>query len=245
MNDTNNRLHSTYTQESLLRVTVAFIISTGGCCLVLLFRIILIHSYRYSYLVWNLFLAWIPFLLAILMNWLYGKIKTRLKLTVIIVGFVWIIFYPNAPYILTDFIHFLRLPQNIRTYGDSFITPNAIVWYDIVLNSSFAFIGHLIGLISLVIFHDLFRAIFNRFAGWAIAIIAIFLSGYGIYLGRFVRLNSWNIFTHPFSTIESIVGNLFNIKALLFSLCVGFFIFLTYLVVYSLRKLKFKQAIRS
>jgi len=59
-------------------------------------------------------------------------------------------------------------------------------------------------------------------------------TGIRIYLGRFLRLNSWNVFTHPFSTLRSIFGVILDLKAVLFTLCFGFFIFLTYLVVYAL-----------
>jgi uncharacterized membrane protein len=165
------------------------------------------------------------------------KKKRKTKLSLIIIGFVWLIFYPNAPYILTDFIHIIRIPPYILQ-ETAVVTNNAIVWYDIVLNSSFGFIGHIIGLISIVICHGLFAKLFNRTIGWIFVFIAMFSGGYGIYLGRFVRLNSWNIFTKPLLTLRMVILNLGNVKALLFTICFAFFIFMTYIIVYSFYRLK-------
>jgi uncharacterized membrane protein len=218
-------------------LTIAFALASVGCTLVLILRIMITNSYRYMYLVGNLFLAWIPYAIAMGMVTLSVKMrsKKRVKPVIIILGILWLIFYPNAPYILTDFIHIIRIPPYL-TKEMELITNTAIVWYDIVLNASFAFIGHLIGLVSLVFFHNLTKALFNRWIGWIIAITASLLGGYGIFLGRFVRLHSWHVFTKTIPSMKLILGNLFNAKALLFSFCLGFFIFLTYIVVYAFWK---------
>ncbi len=228
-----------YTVRSLTTLTIAFALASIGCSLVLLLRILITESYRYMYLAWNLFLAWIPYIIALVMLTTAAKMKRkrRLKWAIFMLGILWFLFYPNAPYILTDFIHIIRIPPFLKSEME-LVTNNAIVWYDIVLNASFAFIGHLIGLISLVFFHTLTKALYNRWVGWVIACAASLLGGYGIFLGRFARLNSWHIFTKPMPSMQMILGNLFNAKALLFSFCLGFFIFLTYVVVYAFHKLR-------
>ncbi|TET24402.1 MAG: DUF1361 domain-containing protein [Candidatus Cloacimonadota bacterium] len=230
---------SLYSQQLLRQLSAIFMVSSIGCFFLLTLRIALTNSYRYSFLIWNLFLAWIPYIISNVMNFVYRKVHSeqRLRISMVTIGFVWLLFYPNAPYILTDFIHVIRVPPSINQ-NHTILTNNAILWYDIVLNSSFAFIGHLIGLISLVICHNLFRKTFKKYSGWIFVTIASLVGGYGIYLGRFVRLNSWNILTKPLQTIKTIIVDLFNTKAVLFSLCFGFFIFLTYLIVYSFHKLK-------
>ena len=230
-----------YAFRSIIVLTAAFALASVGCTFVLALRILITKSYRYMYLVWNLFLAWIPYALALVMIVLAVKVrsKRKIKCLIILFGTLWLLFYPNAPYILTDFIHIIKAPPSVSN-EISFISSSGILWYDIVLNSSFAFIGHLIGLVSLAFFHDLTRTLYNRWIGWIIAIIATILGGYGIYLGRFARLNSWYIFTKPIPSLQIIFGNLFNAKALLFSFCFGFFIFLTYIVVYSFHKLRSK-----
>ena len=70
--------------------------------------------------------------------------------------------------------------------------------------------------------------------GWAFTVAATTLGGYGIYLGRFERLNSWDIARDPVRTMRIAFANLVNLKAVLVSLCFALFIFLTYLVVYFL-----------
>ena len=145
----------------------------------------------------------------------------------------WLFFYPNAPYILTDFIHVIRLPVRVQQ-PHPLITQNALLWYDIILNSSFAFIGHIIGLISLLIMHRSVRRRFGFRWGWFFAVVATGLGGYGIYLGRFERLNSWDIVRDPGRTLGIAFVNLMNPKAVLVSLCFAFFIFLTYIAVHFL-----------
>jgi uncharacterized membrane protein len=220
--------------RSRIILTLAFGLASIGCSFVLVLRILITGSYRYLYLIWNLFLAWIPYGLALAMVTLAAKVKSRrrIRFLIILFGTLWLIFYPNAPYILTDFIHIINVPPRI-SHELPFISTNGILWYDIVLNSSFAFIGHLIGLVSLVFFHNLTRTLYNRWVGWVIAIAASFLGGYGIFLGRFARLNSWHIFTKTIPSMKTIFGYLLNTKVLLFSCCFGFFIFLTYIVVYA------------
>jgi uncharacterized membrane protein len=230
-----------YTFRSIIILTVAFGLASVGCSFVLVLRILITKSFRYMYLVWNLFLAWIPYGLALGMIALAAKVRSRRRIRwlIILFGTLWLLFYPNAPYILTDFVHIIKAPPRISN-EITFISSDGILWYDIVLNSSFAFIGHLIGLVSLVFFHSLTKVLYNRWIGWIIATTASLLGGYGIFLGRFARLNSWHIFTKTIPSMRIIFGNLFNTKALLFSFCFGFFIFLTYVVVYSFHKLRSK-----
>jgi uncharacterized membrane protein len=209
--------------------------ASAGCILMVVLRILLTGTFRYSFLVWNLFLAWIPYILSLQIRRISsrGIVTRKAKLLTAGIGVAWLFFYPNAPYILTDFIHVIEnpLPHDLP---HSLLTTNAILWYDIILSSAFSFTGHIIGLISLVILHRLINTIYRRRVGWAVASGAVFLGGYGIYLGRFERLNSWDILKHPLSTIRIGLINLFNVKAVLFAVCFGFFIFLTYLIVYSL-----------
>ncbi len=194
-------------------------------------------SIRYDVLLWNLLLAWIPYCLSLLvvriraMHWPLA----RRELAAAGTGLLWLLFYPNAPYILTDFIHVIeeavRLPAD-RSYP--LITENELLWYDIILNSAFAFVGHMVGLISLIILHRTIRERFGGRFAWGFVATATILGGYGIYLGRFVRFNSWDIFRNPIATLPAALLNLFDPKAVLFSFAFAFFIFLTYVIAWSL-----------
>jgi uncharacterized membrane protein len=225
----------THSIRRYLPLTLALGAASLGCLLMIALRMLFTGSVRYRFLLWNLFLAWIPYGLAMLLCWIStrGGVARRMKPLTVVLGLAWLFFYPNAPYILTDFIHVVLNPPQ----GDPFpplITENALLWYDIILNSSFAFIGHMIGLISLLVLHRTIDARAGSLRGWGFAVAAIALGGYGIYIGRFERLNSWEVLSDPLDTLRVMVFNLFNLKALLFSLCFAFFIFLTYLVVHSL-----------
>jgi uncharacterized membrane protein len=206
-----------------------------GCLLMIALRVLVTGSVQYASLLWNLFLAWIPYLLSLAIRRVDAKAgdAAGVKPLAVLLGLAWLFFYPNAPYILTDFIHVIWGSQEAEPRF-SLITENALLWYDILLNSSFAFIGHIIGLISLLILHRIIETRYDRRWGWAFVVVAIGMGGYGIYIGRFERLNSWDVVRAPMRTLRVGLFNLFNLKAVAFSLCFALFIFLTYLVVLSL-----------
>jgi uncharacterized membrane protein len=136
----------------------------------------------YRFLIWNLFLAWIPFALAVFVYDRWRRRQTGLLLVTL--GGIWLLFFPNAPYIATDFVH---LRQD----------PLAPYWYDAVTIAAFAWIGLLLGFASLYLMQTVVRQARGAVAGWAFAVIAIGLGSLGIYLGRFLRLNSWDALEHP------------------------------------------------
>jgi uncharacterized membrane protein len=219
------------------RIPLTFALGAAslGCLVMLALRMLVTGSYRYAGLSWNLFLAWIPYLL--------GLAVRRIDLgeggsaggrpLALLLGLAWLFFYPNAPYILTDFIHVLRGARAAEV-RPPLITEYALLWYDIVLNAAFAFVGHFIGLISLLVLHRLVQRRYGRHWGWAFALVAIGLGGYGIFMGRFERLNSWDVARAPLRILRTVLRNLFNLKAVLFSLLFALFIFLTYLAVFAL-----------
>ena len=216
-------------------LTLALLAASAGCVLMFLLRLVATGSIRHSFLLWNLFLAWDPYVLSLVIFRIsqVTSHSPRQGLIEAAIGLVWLFFYPNAPYILTDIIHVIRSPAELPLHGLA-ITANGLFWYDIILNSVFAFLGHILGLISLITLSSLVRERYSGAAAWGFVAAATLLGGYGIYLGRFRGFNSWDVFRHPVGTIEAAVVNLFNLKAVMFSLAFAFFIFLTYLVVWSL-----------
>ncbi len=136
----------------------------------------------FHYLVWNLFLAWIPFVLAVIV---YDRWRRRgAGVTVLVLGALWLLFFPNAPYIVTDFVHLER-------------GAAAPYWYDAVTIAAFAWMGVLLGFASLFMMQTVVRQWRGSVAGWLFALVAIGLGSLGIYLGRFLRLNSWDALEHP------------------------------------------------
>jgi uncharacterized membrane protein len=134
------------------------------------------------YLLWNLFLAWIPFLLAV---FVYDRWRRRRGGVLLPgLGVLWLLFFPNAPYIATDFVHLRH-------------DPSAPYWYDAVTIAAFAWMGVLLGFASLYLMQTVVRQWRGALAGWIFAFAAIGLGSLGIYLGRFLRLNSWDAVEHP------------------------------------------------
>jgi uncharacterized membrane protein len=139
---------------------------------------------RYGFLIWNLFLAWIPFLVAYL-SYTLALRRRWIYLVIPMAAFFWLIFFPNAPYILTDFQHL--------AYSGSELP----VWYDVMMLTWFAFTGLLLGVVSLFLMQEIVRLEFGDWAGWAFVAAVTGLSSAGVYMGRFLRWNSWDILHDP------------------------------------------------
>jgi uncharacterized membrane protein len=147
----------------------------------------------FDFLTWNLFLAWIPFVLSLCVAAVHGRGGPRPLLWVLGAG--WLLFLPNAPYILTDFIHLGRL-------------GGAPLWFDAALIGTFATTGLALGLGSLLVVHHIVEARAGRVVGWAVAVSSLVLSAIGIYLGRFPRFNSWDVVTDPHSLVPVVLQRL-------------------------------------
>src|SRR6266545_2370544 len=192
------------------------------CCLLVGIRIAHTQTPNFSYLIWNLVLAWIPFVLAILF---YDAHRRGARPAALLgLGGLWLLFFPNAPYILTDFIHLGRDP----------LSP---VWYDGLTISAFAGMGLLLGLGSLYLVQSAVRQLLGERLAWTLAGGALVLASIGIYLGRFVRLNSWDLFTQPhyLATLAgSRIGDPFgNAKLVAVTFLFTTFLAAAYLVVYT------------
>jgi uncharacterized membrane protein len=140
------------------------------------------HEYGaagYRYLVWNLTLAWIPLLVALLLVAAYRHRASWVGLLTL--GVVWLVFLPNAPYVLTDFVH---LDDQHRLF-------------DTVIIASFAFTSLALGFASLLLVQLVVTRAAGALAGWLLVVGALFASSVGIYLGRVLRLNSWDVLWRP------------------------------------------------
>ena len=157
-------------------VTVSMLLSI----VLLMIRMKLTHSFFYLFLVWNLFLAVIPFTLT---SYLVSLPKLNKIVFVLWFG-IWLLFLPNAPYIVTDLIH-LRLNEG------------SFLWLDILVVSSFVFNGLLLFYLSLVDMKNQLKNHLNKSLTNYIITSILFLSGFGVYLGRFLRYNSWEIISNP------------------------------------------------
>lgn len=153
----------------------------------------------YYFLDWNLFLAWIPAVLAILVHRLDHS-KIHHKIATPFFFFLWLVFYPNAPYIITDFKHLTtRAPVPLL--------------YDFGLILAYSIIGVILGYISLyLIHHTINRYIKDKALLWLLICAHFPLIAFGVYVGRYLRWNSWDVFTKPEIILSELFGTVTNSK---------------------------------
>ncbi|MEM6316184.1 MAG: DUF1361 domain-containing protein [Bacteroidota bacterium] len=148
----------------------------------------------FLFLIWNLFLAWIPYLLSLVVKRLQTKGKLW-PITLALIG-LWLLFFPNAPYLVTDLLHLKQ--RSIIPY-----------WYDVILFLSFSVTGLLLGLMSLYPIHQFFKQYLPKPLEHGLIILLIFLGSLGVYIGRFLRWNSWDIIYQPKGLLTDLHNILF------------------------------------
>ncbi len=191
------------------------------CLLLLIVRIMKTDQWSYAFLIWNLFLAFIPYIL--IKNYKDNQHKI---LQAAIIGAT-ILFLPNAPYIMTDLFH---LRARIA----------APMWLDLILILSFAFLGMVFFILSVNRLLAISNALFN--SRWITSGIKFFImlsSAYGIYLGRYLRFNSWDIVSDPFHLAKKMLLSVFDADCYkeTFAVTITFTIFL-YLIFEIVASLK-------
>jgi uncharacterized membrane protein len=156
-------------------------------------HILLNGSNAYPFLILNLGLAWIPLIAALI-----AQAASRNRITFFLVMpvcvLVWLVFFPNAPYLLTDF-------QHLATSNS-----NSPLWFDVILLVWFAWTGLLLGIASLYLMQEIVTLSFNVTVGWIFAVGATSLSSVGVYLGRFLRWNSWDLLQEAMPIARDMLG---------------------------------------
>lgn len=157
----------------------------------------------YLFLIWNTFLAWIPLGLALILD-LISLLGSRIARggLYLTVGAVWLFFYPNAAYLITDLLHpFIGYPTDSHRFWEAI--P---FWNHLNTVLFIAILGLALGSLSLASVHQLVRRAYGSFIGWCFAISVLLLSSFGIYLGRFIRWNSWDILRSPLTILRETVN---------------------------------------
>jgi uncharacterized membrane protein len=214
--------------EITLLLLISSIYATG----LELLRVYLSGHNNYLYFIWNLFLAWIPYLLSMYLPVSFYVIRVRAIAYLLLL--VWFLFWPNSPYIITDLLH-LKEKQNIP------------LWFDLGLILSFAWAGLMLGFISLIEIQNLIRKRTNRTVAWIFAVVTILNGSLGIYIGRYVRLNSWDIAADPVRVYTDIFQHLndrmLRTEMIVMTLQYGIFLFLCYLTVKIIIKIPDRMAL--
>jgi len=171
---------------------------SSGLAIIFLAGRVLYVGFRayYEYLPWNLFLAWLPYILSMVISGAY-RFSIRQWWVLFPLGLLWLIFFPNAPYIITDFTHLAYRPP----------VP---FWYDIGMLATFAWTGCFLAIASLRTMQSLVQIYLGKALGWLFAGSVLVLCGFGIYLGRFEGYNSWDLLSQPKAVLREILMRLVN-----------------------------------
>jgi uncharacterized membrane protein len=204
-------------RQRAVTMFIALAVASAACIVMLAGRVVAFDSRAYLFMVWNLFLAWIPFLISF---FLY-RLRPRGRVALAVAGCAWLAFLPNAPYMVTDLVH-------LQT------TKSAPIWYDSVMLATFAWTGLFLALVSLRMMQSLVRRRFGNLVSWAFSLVVLGLCGFGVYLGRVQRWNSWDIVANP----SKILGSILNValdpfahpKALVMTLLMGTFLVIVYMM---------------
>lgn len=154
-------------------------------------RVIFFGSTAFLYIIWNIFLAFVPFIISLIL--VLRTNKDNISKLFFVAGFIlWFLFLPNAPYVITDFIHLGRIHA----------VP---VMFDIFVLFTSAWVSLLMGLYSLVNIEKIFLLRFTKKATNSIMVFIILFASFGMYLGRYLRFNSWDFFVSHDFLITSIM----------------------------------------
>jgi uncharacterized membrane protein len=182
----------------------------------------------FFFLIWNLFLAWIPYWVALSLDFYTRLRRTPSVFSIVFLLCLWLLFFPNAPYIITDLLHF------------KYATGVVPFWYDLMLLISFAWTGLILGYCSLFEVQRVLDTYFSKKITWAFIVAAIWLGSFGVYMGRYQRWNSWDAFTHPFSLVRMQIHVLANplqyIGTLGVAVVLGGFMLLGYMTLSAMRR---------
>ena len=208
--------------NSQIGILKILVISSAISMFLLFGRIAFSFSLTYTFLAWNLILAWAPLVPAILF---YNKHPGGLKrnLSILVFFCCWLLFFPNSPYIITDLFHF-------RT------RPGIPAWFDLVLLMSFLWNALMVGYVSLMFVHQkIFILVRRKILANLIVYFILFLTAYGVYLGRYERWNSWDVFLNPmillFEICSPVVHPFSNIKSIGFTGIFGLFLISAYSIL--------------
>jgi len=178
-------------------VSLALLLASATCVALYVLRVTVSGTLLYFFMNWNLVLAWIPLVCALIAYGLYSDRSKTARASTLFFGGVWLLFYPNAPYMLTDLMHL-------------YDSGPILVWLDLAMLLAYAFTSLLLGFASLYLMQSLVSRASGRLAGWVFVVVTQALSGFGIYLGRVLRWNSWDIVANPLGLAVDILDRFIN-----------------------------------
>lgn len=185
------------------------------------------HDRLFLFLNWNLFLAFVPWVISKSAVMYYRKYNKKNFLIPLLI--IWLFFFPNAIYIITDLFH-LRVQANLP------------LWFDLVLILSFAIAGLLSGFISLRNMEFILNQFIKQKYMPFILTAVLFAGSFGVYIGRYLRYNTWDIIHNPLCLFTEIADRIIHFtshpRTWAFTFLFGLFINMVY---FSLRVFSYKK----
>jgi len=213
----NSRLSSRLSSRE--RVVASLVGLTGVCVVLYAAGAVANRSLEFAYMIWNLFLAWIPLLLSLA---LVRLLRRRLWSSWEALGLtlLWLLFLPNSFYMISDFIHI----QDVLRHN---------LLYDVVMFTAFILTAVFVGFSSLYIVHAELRKRLSLRSSSIVTAIVLFMCSFAIYLGRELRWNSWDVFTNPAGILFDVSDHLIHPlqSGDMFTTTVSFFVLLGSLYV--------------
>lgn len=198
--------------------------------ILLIGRVVRTGSLMFFFIPWNLFLAVIPLYFS------FKLLQTEKKSTAAALLMAWLLFFPNSMYIITDLFH-LQERERIP------------LWYDLIVLFSSAVLGVIVGFLSVMNVEGYLSRYINGRTMPVVMLSFFMLCGYGIYLGRFMRWNSWDIVVQPFALatdmIQDIIHPFRNKECWLLTVLFGTWLYLMYRYFKKLKPMESEGSIRN
>ena len=204
--------------------SILFSLITFSAIAIFLILLVEIYSsdYAFNYFIWNLFLSWVPLIVALrLVRVLRHKLWSSWE--ALVYSFIWLIFLPNSFYMISDLIH-------IADVTNFYMVLFAVAFMAIIAS---ALVN---GFLSVSLVQSQINKRVSRRSSEVIVMILFILSSYGIYIGRILRWNSWDVFLNPTSILYDLSNQIINLKNLGYTLMISFVFFVFLISSYYLLK---------
>ncbi|MDQ0724866.1 putative membrane protein [Paenibacillus sp. W4I10] len=187
------------------RLIVTLFVATCCCLGVVMYFRAQTDTNMYRFLSWDMFLAWVPFIISSCIRYIFHKkVTTTSVICMWLMCAVWLFFLPNAAYLFTEILHSFRY---FDAQGEVRFWVNIDFWYGLTLTFAVAIIGLLLSTCSIIQIHGMLNQLINKYISMMVVGVILLLSSIGVYIGRFNRWNSWDILSRPWKIFVDLVND--------------------------------------